>query len=93
MANYRGLKFENSIEDFTRWSYSFPPLERGICWTPYQKVIDGIHYYCSFEIVKMIGTSFVGVTVRKFEKDDFEWVDGEAFFKDELLAYKRKYNI
>jgi hypothetical protein len=27
------------------------------------------------------------------EKDDFEWVDGEAFFKDELLAYKRKYNI
>lgn len=95
MANYKGLSFSNSLKDFKDWTYYFPPLETGSCREFYEKTVNGIDYYCSFEIVSMMGTTFVGVTVRKYDKHDFEIVsdDEKLLFNKELERYKEKYNV
>ena len=48
MANYKGLRFKNSLSEFERWCREFEPLERGTDEVYYRKD----DYYLSIEKVK-----------------------------------------
>lgn len=99
MANYKGLKFSNNLQEFKRWTKEFEPLERGTSNVFYQ---DG-DCYCSIETVKGTpgGGSFAGVTIRKYNHDerDFElqydedYEIAEELFKDKINRYKKKHNL
>ena len=97
MANYKGLRFKNSLSEFERWCREFEPLERGTDEVYYRKD----DYYLSIEKVKgFLGSegSFAGVTLRKYDYGERDFIycnDPEAqdMFEKEIEEYKEKHNL
>ncbi len=97
MANYKGLTFRNTLNDFKRWCKEFAPLERGTDEVFYE---EG-DYYLSIEKVKGFlgsGGSFAGVTLRKYDEKEKDFIycndeEAQKLFKDKVERYKEKHNL
>jgi len=99
MANYKHMRFDNSIGGFELWIEQFPPLERG---HPIHLFREG-DMYCSIEKVtpNILGkrsTSFAGIDYRRYDYTDSDFVyvppaEGYQHFKDEVTRTLKKWGI
>jgi hypothetical protein len=101
MANYKGIKFNNTTEDFKRWTKEFPPLDKdAVVAQGFKK--EG-NYYMELQLVDgFLGAGkFVSATIREYvpAEADFESISYDKEkellagpFKNKLEAFKTKYN-
>lgn len=92
--NYKGNKYDDTMEDFKKWCKDFPPLEVGE-HRHYYKEGD---YYMSLEVCGDRWNKFVGLTLRVHEDDDFELVDvpngmEKKALREHLHAYEKCYGV
>lgn len=100
MANYKNLKFNNTMNDFKRWNKEFPPMNpEAVKATGYKNHED---YYLECQLVQgFLGAGkFVNASVRVYDQEDknFEYVgmDKEnellnTVFKSKVESFKAKH--
>jgi hypothetical protein len=101
MANYKGIKFNNSMDDFKRWSKEFPPMDQDAVRAVGRKRHED--YYLELQLVQGFITddSFVSASVRQYdpEQQNFENVGNElekelldSVFEKKLSSFISKHN-
>lgn len=101
MANYKGIKFNNSMEDFKRWSKEFPPMDKDAVKAVGRKRHDD--YYLELQLVQgfLTDDKFVSASVRQYdpEHQNFEYVGMDlekelldTVFENKLNSFSSKHN-
>jgi hypothetical protein len=101
MANYKGIKFNNSMDEFKRWSKEFPPMDQEAVKAVGLKKHD--NYYLELQLVQgfLTDDSFVSASVREYDPEDknFEYVGVDiekellgTVFKSKVESFAAKHN-
>lgn len=100
MANYKGIKFNNSTEEFKRWTKEFPPLDPGaVKKQSFKRVTldNGTTAYCELQLVKgfLSGDAFISQNFRLYDEENKDF-DSFRFDEEEKLkdhdAFKKQYS-
>ena len=96
--NYKKMNFDNSIDDWNRWLREFPnPMDEGQFQKTYVWDAGENQYYISLVTVKFPGGHFLGITIRRWEDNDFVHVDFDTeekvkeHFSNHIERYEKKY--
>lgn len=106
MGNYKGIKFNNTMEGFKRWNKEFPPMDKDAVKAQgfKREQIQDDTYYMELQLVQGFlspDSKFISANIRKYdpESQNFEYVgiDKEkelidTVFHSKIGSFREKHN-